>query len=246
VYHRTLRMIDLPPPLPPAAALETLAQARCGFCFVDVGLSLEDINAFEAIVVERSKELNQFGDLRALEEAVFVFLGEVGPNPPDLARFVAVKVARVAAEILALSDKPSFWISLRASTPRHEYDIPRWHFDGYYMPTLAGQKAPMQYKFALTLKGPSTLFCPIPTDFAELRQLLSSLMTNRPLMSELCGLSPLISPPKGFGAFFIGGNPKTAAVHSEPRLAETTRLFLSIVPCNLAEVERVKAKLSAS
>ena len=46
-----------------------------------------------------------------------------------------------------------FWISIRSSILNNKFDIPRWHYDGFYFSNVDNQA-----KFAFVLKGPGTLF----------------------------------------------------------------------------------------
>jgi hypothetical protein len=229
-------MFDLPPP---AYALESLVDCRYGYSFVDMGLFGEDLNDFNAIDIQKDQDFNRFGDLANLEAEIGSFLNEIGPNDAGTIQRVARRVHEIAMEILAISDKESCWVFLRASTPNDRYDLARWHMDGHYYNPV---KDVIQYKFVLTLKGPSTLFYPIPRESIELRRVIWRNMNNRQFMTELCDVTKIATPQKGQGAFFIAGNSFLAAVHSEPPIHES-RLFFSITPCNQDELAVLRGKV---
>lgn len=230
-------MFDIPLPQPPAAALVSLGDQRYGFCFVDVGISAEDLWDFDAIAVCKNHQLNVFGELAALEGNVAAFLKEIGPNEPAHVVRVAKRIDAIAREIIEASGKETAWFCLRAALPTDFFDIPRWHLDGYY---YRPSDNAMQYKFAIALKGAPTLFYPLSNEFKELRAVIRQNMINRKFTHELFRAEEIVSAPKGTGVFFIAGDNNRAAFHSEPPIHEN-RLFFFLVPCASEEIERLRA-----
>lgn len=80
-----------------------------------------------------------------------------------------------------------YWLTLRATRPTNEYDVPRWHVDDDFFAALSslGPEAPGGrnkkragrkeskggWKVCTTLLGPSTLFLPLARNDAALRTL---------------------------------------------------------------------------
>lgn len=224
---------------PPASVLEALAHNRYGYSFVDVGLTPADLFALDQIQIGVNRDYNQFGGRANWEEEIAHFLAEIGPNQPPLIEQVAKRVAQIADEVMTASGRPTGWICLRAGVPNTQFDQPRWHMDGHYYSVKARS---IQYKFALTLIGASTLFYPIPKDYISLRRIIWMHMGSRSFMSELCQPDKATSAVRGQGAYFTAGDYRIAAIHSEPPIHEN-RLFFSIVPCEEDELETLKGKV---
>jgi len=230
---------EFPPPEPPRAALESLVHSRYGVSFVDLGIAYEDLADFDRIAIGKSKDLNLFGPIADVSDPIAAYLTEIGPNSRAFSEKIGKKIQEIAAEIMAVSEKPCAWICLRAATPNSQYNLSRWHMDGYYYKSWPEVK--IQYKFAITLVGPSTMFYPIPCEYGELRNAIWVFMINRQLMHELCSFAQPITVPRGYGAFFIAGDRIRAAIHSEPRIDQTHRLFFSIVSGDATEIAELKA-----
>ena len=219
-------MLYLPPLEPPPAALVSLVDHRYGFCFVDVGITSEDMAYFDALEICKNHELNHFGEIASLQENVAAFLSEIGTNETEVVERAARRIHEIAIEIIKVSGRETAWVCMRASLPNSLFDIPRWHFDGKY---YAERENYPQYKFAMALRGASTLFYPMPKELTELRRVIRMHMSDRKFTQELFRAEDVVSPPKGMGAFFIAGDANRAAFHSEPPIHES-RLFFFWCP----------------
>jgi hypothetical protein len=224
---------------PPQTIIEMLIENRYGYSFVDVGLTEEDLCEFEKIKIDKNHDYNQFGNQCDWENEIFLFLTEIGENNSDLLEKVAKKIARIANNVMQASCRETAWIALRAGLPTLQYDRPRWHMDAAYYRMEANM---LQYKFALTLIGTSTLFYPIPKEYLSMREVIFANMTNRPFMREFCDPIHVVVPKRGEGSYFISGNPREAALHAEPPMKEP-RLFFSIVPCNERNIESLRKQV---
>ena len=125
-------MLYLPPLEPPPAALVSLVDHRYGFCFVDVGITSEDMAYFDALEICKNHELNHFGEIASLQENVAAFLSEIGTNETEVVERAARRIHEIAIEIIKVSGRETAWVCMRASLPNSLFDIPRWHFDGKY------------------------------------------------------------------------------------------------------------------
>jgi hypothetical protein len=150
-------------------------------------------------------------------------------------------VIKAKFKIFAPRMFPQRSLRLRSFTPTSEYDVPRWHQDGYYYAPYEGNP----YKFAITLKGPATLFYKLPPHLKEnfltlTREGMEKNGYNRQALATL--LKPFkeaaFIPQPYQGAVFIVGS-EYAAVHSEPPIHEE-RLFLSVLPGSKAQIKEWK------
>lgn len=228
-------------PLPPASALVSLVDSPCGFCPVDVGINQEDLLIFDAIAIAKTQYYNQFGEFSKTEREVAAFLSEIGPNESELVQQVARRINNIVHQIMAVSGKETAWVCLRASIPNDKAENYLWHMDGHY---YSSPKEEIQYKFGLTLIGPSTLFYPIPQADKEQRRDFWSNMTHRQYIRELCPLENVIASERGTGMFFMSADKFRAAVHCEPPI-DRPRLFFSIVPCSEPQLAELKEKVLA-
>jgi hypothetical protein len=123
----------------------------------------------------------------------------------------------------------------------------------YYSPYHYGT----QYKFATALKGNPTLFYPLDPSmrtlyenynqefwkdyiFTDIESLVEHAEEERIVLSQMFDVNNAESPKQGERAFFIVGDHRFAALHSEPKI-NSKRLFISIVPgqeCEILELEK--------
>ena len=226
---------------PPQQALVSLLDADCGFSFIDLGKSEQELAIFQNLRFSSDEHLDTFGSIADFEREAALFLEKIGPNPRDKVVDPCVAlIHEIALNILEASGKTDAWFCLRAIPPTNAYDLPRWHMDGYYYKDLQHEK--VQYKFVTALLGPSTLFYSLPTSHEELRRNIWAHMNQRVLISQICAHVPPTSCRTGEGAFFIASNVKKAALHSEPPTHEE-RLFFSIVPCEPSDLPSMKKRI---
>lgn len=124
------------------------------YAFVDLGLSNEEKDLFDQVMVLNTMQLDRFGHLELLKEEIPQFLRNLGNEDEEVINSAAEVINKIVLNVTEAFGKQTAWVSVRASTPTNEYDMPRWHMDGpYYAPNYG-----VQYKFATALKGRSTLF----------------------------------------------------------------------------------------
>ncbi len=225
--------------------MESYQQALCAcqagapFRFFSSGLTAEEVGFFQSLQVIRKeddkewrdgeKEYSRFGELEKLELELATFFASLGNNAVA-AEKAAQRVVAFVNEVVKTSGQESAWVVLRASEPRPDFKIPRWHTDGnYYKPY--GQNVP---KCVLTLKGPQTLF--YPATLVEEGELLERLRKTqdqfdlkfRAEVASLFDKSKILSPVAAEGAVFNVGLNENGGVHSEPDINQQ-RLFLALV-----------------
>lgn len=220
--------------------ISTLGHGNSFVC-VDLGLTNEefcliDKFKFDKLAPETTVQYDCFGNLHLLKDELSAFLINIGNNDEEVIQAVTEVISKAVQNVTRVSNKNSAWVCVRASTPTHDFDIPRWHTDGAYY----GLNSPLScpgpgFKFAAVLKGSSTLLYNLPDD---MRGIFNSNRNNRVFLSELLDLKKTESPKKGEGVFFIVADNKISAVHSEPKMCEN-RLFFSILIGDESEINEL-------
>jgi hypothetical protein len=219
------------------AATESLSP-RHSFAYYDLHLSENEKSAVNALKIHKTDSYNNYANLNALEPEVRDFIKTLDKGNETNAKEVSHLIVRLVNEILHASGQETAWVAVRAFIPISQYDVPRWHTDGYYFEPYSGDP----YKFAVTLKGPPTLFYRLPDNKREEFYTLEHKGTeqnnyNRQVLADMLGKSKeAISIAQPYqGAIFIVGS-SNAAVHSEPPLKEE-RLFMSVLPGSKAQIK---------
>lgn len=201
------------------------------FTVVDLGLSDEERAQLERFQVESTEEYGRFGNLELLSSELPVFLRELGNNDEASIHTITTIITRTASSVAEASNKETAWVCVRAFTPDPQYEMPRWHCDGYYYAPYEG----FVFKFAAALKGTQTLFYKVTE---EMRTVFRLNEQDREFLSRFLELTQAETAAQGEGAFFIVGDQQTAAVHSEPSIREG-RLFFSVLPGNKDEINEL-------
>ena len=141
------------------------------------------------------------------------------------------------------------WLTIRISKNKEnfkenklfDYDIHRWHIDGRYY-----NNESIQYKFILSLKGPSTLIInPNNKIRKKFLQILDKdndrinirLERNKIVKNEsIIKVKTLIN-----GVITMSNNSNLATIHSEPPIHED-RIFISILPMTIDEIDQLKLR----
>lgn len=218
-------------------ALKTLGP-NSSFVYYDLQPSESERSALKTLKINTTDAYNNYGNLNVLESEVREFLKTVNNGSESSAQDVARLITRLVKEILQGCGQETAWVTVRSFTSTSEYDLPRWHTDGYYYAPYEGDP----YKFAITLKGPPTLFYQLPADkreafYALQRKGNEKNEYNRQALAEMLSTAKeaiSIGQPYQGAVFIVGSN--HAAVHSEPPIKEE-RLFLSILPGSKKQIK---------
>lgn len=208
------------------------------FAYYDLQLSDQEIKILKSLKINTTDEYNNYGNLNALEPEVRKFIQSLSPKNKTTAEAASQIIVQIVNDIVQASGQETAWIAVRSFTSTSEYDVPRWHTDGYYYEPRRGNP----YKFALTLKGESTLFYRLPATERDAFSALQRKGTeqnqyNRHALADLLGRSPealSITKPNQGAVFIVGSD--IAAVHSEPPIHEE-RLFLSVLPGSREQIK---------
>lgn len=214
-----------------------------------LGLSEEEKKTITKIKInsEGIKPYDNFGNLNKLTSEVSVFLESLG-NSKELSSSATNIIERIVHDVKTAFDTETVWITIRLFTKSTLFDMPRWHTDGYYYSPFEGN----QYKVALTLKGPGTLFLKLPSEVRKLFMETQYEMTpenSDEMRKKLIRLlekysidKSLIHQGKAYsGTVFIVGNSDNAAIHSEPPI-NSERLFVSILPGSKKQIQELYNK----
>lgn len=204
------------------------------FTFIDLGISEEDLHLINQFKIETSDQYARFGSLHLLKDELPNFLRSIGSNNEELIQKITEIIFQIAYNVKEASNKETAWVCVRASIPNHDFDIPRWHSDGYYYAPYSG----FAFKFATILKGNSTLFHQLSKD---IRDVFDLHFDDREFLSNLIDVNTVESAKLGQGAFFIVGDRNRAAAHSEPKI-DGERLFISVLPGNDDEINELYAR----
>lgn len=220
----------------PAEALHALAEAPYGFCFFDVGITERDLTLFDQLIITKTASLDLF-ETTEFPLHVIPFLRDLGTDNEILLAAAAQRITDIVELLIHTSDRTTAWISLRALVPTDLYDLARWHMDGFYFSPQGPEE--LLYKFAITLRGASTLFYPV---IKEERRAVWYKTPDRAYMNQLCKPEKIIRPERGEGVVFLSGRVAQSALHAEPPIDEV-RLFLSVVPCDEKQIEELKKRV---
>jgi hypothetical protein len=222
-------------PLPPKAAIEYMVESRYGFALVDVDISKEDLDDFEKIQIISDQDYSRCFEEERIESEIAIFLSNIGNSDSEVVNRVASRIQQIADQILNASAKDSIWLWLRAKASVNVSKQLNWHLDWSFY-----QGKGIQYRFVMTLKGPSTLFYPLSTENIALREKIWR-REDRYFFAKYCCADEIFIPGPNLGVVFL--NKQGGALHSEPLDMDGGRLFLSIVPCNKEEMAHLKPRV---
>lgn len=216
------------------------------FAYIDLGLTETDLTLidklnFDKLGLDTTKQYDRFGNLHLLKDELSLFLKEIGNNDELVVNAVSEIISRIAYDITKGSNKETAWVCVRASTPNHKFDMPRWHTDGQYYGFNQPKESPeMLFKFGAALKGRPTLLYNLPS---EMRDLFNLHSEDRLYLNDLLDVNTAESPQKGQGVLFIVADNEKAAVHSEPKMDEN-RLFFSVLVGDESEINELNSRWS--
>ncbi|MFZ4772822.1 MAG: hypothetical protein ACOYK9_02385 [Chlamydiia bacterium] len=226
---------------PPRQEIVSIVDSQYGFSHLNLDIPEEELSIFNELSIKYNSQKNIFGSLEDLKLEAPLFLESIGF---DLKQEVLVAcsdyIYKIANKVLTASQKTDAWFLLKSTCKTDAFDVPRWHFDGYYFLDLKREKA--QVRFVTTLQGSSTIFCCIPIFDEQTRRTIHTNMENRLFIAEVCSAYPQVYYSRGQGVFFLASDFKKGAIHTEPPTKEN-RLFFSIVPCDASDLNKIKKRI---
>jgi hypothetical protein len=186
-----------------------------------------------------------------LLESLFLKLGEMGNNSPELILGLAQIIAGRAQGFKEIMSKEALCLTVRISLPHPYNDVPRWHGDGTYFTQNEGEKV---YKMVFPLMGANTLFGEV-LDRSKYDALLLEGYRNDQFNSDSLDVWAaedlrirkesvgVVQPLPDTGAekatVFLVGH-EEAVIHSEPAVS-VPRIFVAVVVGSREQVEEMKA-----
>ena len=234
-----------------------LNSSNKNFKTFDITYSKDDEKAIDNLQVDIKKDYNHYGTIDTMI-GLPIFLKEIGPNSNTTVSKVEKLINQLIKNCLLAWKKDYAWISVRATIPTNEYDIPRWHKDGNFR---GFDNSPDQSKFIIVLKGPGTLaikqtkevdeiFSNINQKELETRRSLYNKYKRdltykesndiydkvnkkfRPMYVKALSKFKILQPNKLQALVFH----TQTTLHSEPK-TDVPRLFVSIMPGSKAFIE---------
>jgi len=228
----------------------------------------ETKSAFEIFHVDytdEEKDVIKNFDLTLPDGKTYTSYGHCGNNIPNIKTFfksfgnnsdkdidIVIKIInRLIHHVLLGYKKNYYWISIRIANSNHDWDIPRWHRDGLYIPN-----GHLSSKFVTVVKGPGTF---LKEDTKESKDIFDSVRKEfdedksienyqekekkwRPKFDEkLKDIKTLQLENDDGLIFFVGDH--DGAIHSEPKM-DKSRMFISIVPGTKKDIDTLIEKKS--
>ncbi len=211
--------------------------ADAGFSHFDACLTEKEHETLAKIRVGGTATYDNFGDIDKIETDAARFFEKLGNNPAEAQEQASI-VARMIKKTIAGFGAETAWVAIRASQPTSEYDVPRWHTDGYFYPPHSGDRL----KAVITLKGASTLLNRLSKekreDFQQLQRAPLDALESRKKLAALIDPSKTETTPPGCGTVFMSGS-EYGAVHSEPPI-HSERIFVSVLPGSKKQIEHLR------
>lgn len=227
----------------------------------DVGLTAKEKDSVEQIQIDQDlPQFDYYGtvDNEKLPEKLAAYLGQLEGNSKEIIDTITGLITRVAKGVQQDFNEESSWLMVRVTLANTEFDIPRWHQDGYYVRSKEGDFKPNEkaYKLVFNVKG-------APTRFAEIRNsekyqrleeerkrnyLLNYNTDHKKFEEEDLAIrkklpsaveeTPAISANQAV-IYRVGG--EDAKVHSEPPI-HTPRIFMAALSSSVQQIEEFKER----
>lgn len=138
----------------------------------------------------------------------------------------------------------AYWLTIRIwGKSTREFDVPRWHQDGYYWHPAEDGKV---YKIGAVFTGSSTLFLePTEHNFRTFNDGFNHLqgendegreLEMRTWLGEQFRDSVVVAQPGELARWTVGGD--SAIIHSEPAIT-APRIFISVLPGTEAQIKEL-------
>lgn len=200
--------------------------------FFNLNLTDKQKQALNNLAINKTDTIVIYNSLENLINLTNNFLKSVGESDTQISLEVAKIILEIVLRIIKIFNQETAQVIIRASLPNDMFKIPRWHTDGYYYMPHSGY----QYKAAVTLIGPGTLFHKLAN---EQREAFNQICDNRVETSKMLNNVIPETSDTSKGALFIAGHKEHSAVHSEPHI-NCKRLFFSVVPGSFEQINEMK------
>ena len=240
--------------------IDNFLNSNKSFIFINIGLTDEEIQLINSIKINfdiiKKNNLSYAGVYYnySLYDLIYNFILHLGNEEKESHQITHILITKVIEPYLKAMNHTSLWFEIRIMNPINEFEIPRWHIDGFfYKANEYTMDNKLQQKLAGIFYGPGTLFKKhddvIVNKYLELyRKLYKNFdrkqfngqldMENRKIIAEQLSQYEEVQPSNNEIAIFIVGDEKRSAVHSEPNMT-TNRFFYSIVSGDKEDIKEL-------
>jgi len=216
---------------------------------------------FHIDYTDKEKEVIKKFNLTLPDDKTYISYAHCGNNIPNIKEFfksfgnnsdedidTVIKIInRLIDHVILGYKKEHYWINIRIANSNHDWDIPRWHTDGLYIPN-----GNLASKFVTVIKGPGTL---LKEDTIESKDIFNSIKKEfeedksiknyqekeknwRPKYDEKLKDIKTLQLENDDGLIFVTDNINNdiGAIHSEPKM-DKSRMFISIVPGTKEDID---------
>jgi hypothetical protein len=206
-------------------------------CVGDRLLSLDlPPNVYEAAAsLEISQEIHFDWEGKideSFESSLTEQLKTVGINESSIISTLTKAILGVVSRYVKEQQKEEALVYVRVTTPNDDFNIARWHRDGFFFNPDEEKKLVFSLKGPVSLIGKAISLANFNEEENSLNRLLNDkdlsdpeVMAARERMAQ--NVTPLPPPALGQGVVFSVGS-ESATIHSEPPLNEA-RIFVSVV-----------------
>lgn len=240
-------------------SINLIQKSLKSFDLIDFAITNNEKQKIEFMNLNSQESFNYFGiyNYNKIKQMISKFIISLGNDECISNTISKLLIKKIISPFLKAMEKDSLWFTIRIQYSNNEYDIPRWHSDGYfYNWEELSQKNEVQLKLAGTLIGPGTLFkidnnnmkneyIRISTELHQKNKLRVDYdpkkrnreveISSRKTIAESLKSYEEIQPKNDQVAIFSVGNQFKSTIHSEPQI-DTKRLFFSIVAGNIEEI----------
>jgi hypothetical protein len=226
------------------------------FIFVNLDINKTDTSIIKSLKIDHDSQFSYFGKFDKLSESINIFFLEYTTQPVLSKKLANIFMNKIVEPYLKATFNEYLWLTIRISVPNNDFDIHRWHADGYYYNVAEYSKKQLpQVKLAGALIGPTTLFIN-KSGLNEMyydmfRELYKGFdyknfdvnkdIENRKFIDNVLSKYDIVQPQENQASIFIVGLQNKSAIHSEPKM-NANRLFYSIVSGNKNEIKDLATK----
>ena len=181
------------------------------------------------------------------------FLIRLGNNSLEQIQTIGNIIKKIIKTVMDGYGMESYWLAIRVTEPSKDWDLPRWHCDGNYFWRTKERK--IVSKFVTVFQGAGTLLLKT-SNKSQRKKFIDLTKESYKLYKDDFGkehrenmnnsiLGDIIQPTNYQSVIFFSGPKRICGIHSEPEM-HTPRMFLSIVPGSIKEIDGWRNKRGGS
>jgi hypothetical protein len=159
------------------------------------------------------------------------FISNIGNNKDKDIQIIKDIIYKLLDKVTKGYNKDYIWLDIRITLPNKDFNIPRWHFDGFEN----------QSKFVTLLQGLGTLF--ISDKDIKAKEIFFKIVDKEyKVLANKLKDADIVQPNNNQGTIFLTGFPKNnklLAIHSEPN-NDKSRFFISVMCGTKEEINKIR------